>query len=82
MQTDLFANDASPDHDERIQEFLARHGGASDDPPREHRDASGLSGWSEVQAADGYRLRRDWSRFGEGAEMKFSELSPNAPQES
>jgi hypothetical protein len=36
-----------------------------------------MCGWSEVYAADGYRLRCDWSRMGSREEMKFSEIAPD-----
>jgi hypothetical protein len=71
-----FGEDASPDSQDRIREFLARHGGPSAQPNRKEITQSGVSGWSEVYAADGYRLRCDWSRMGSREEMKFSEISP------
>jgi hypothetical protein len=71
-----FGEDASPDSEERIREFLARHGGPSPRPSRGETTQPGVSGWSEVYAADGYRLRCDWSRMGSREEMKFSEISP------
>jgi hypothetical protein len=71
-----FGEDASPDSQDRIREFLARHGGPSPRPNREEITQSGVRGWSEVYAADGYRLRCDWSRMGSRQEMKFSEISP------
>jgi hypothetical protein len=71
-----FGEDPSPDSEDRIREFLARHGGPSRRPRREETNQSGVCGWSEVYAADGYRLRRDWSRMGSREEMKFSEIPP------
>ena len=68
--------DMSPDRDERIQDFLARHGGAGSRPTRHGSAESGLVGWSEVYAADGHTLRCDWSRMGTREEMRFSELPP------
>jgi len=70
------ADDASPDSSDRVQDFLARHGG-----PAARRGASGdtvpgLSGWSEVYAADGFTLRCDWSRTGTLRRMQFTEASP------
>lgn len=68
--------DESSDSSDRIQEFLARHGG----PAARKGDAgdivAGISGWSEVYAADGYTLRCDWSRTGDRQEMQFSEHPP------
>ena len=69
---------ASPDSEERIQDFLARHGGAGSTPRHEQRTPSGEGGWYEVCAADGYRLRCEWSRIGGRAELKFSEFAPRA----
>lgn len=79
MQQDAdasFGEDSSPDSQDRIREFLARHGGPSPQPNRKGTTEPGVRGWSEVFAADGYRLRCDWSRAGSRAEMKFSEISP------
>jgi hypothetical protein len=71
--------DRSSDSSDRIQEFLARHGG----PAARKGDAgdivAGISGWSEVYAADGYTLRCDWSRMGDRQEMQFSEHPPRPP---
>jgi hypothetical protein len=71
--------DPSPDSDDRIRDFLARHGGPGALPPRAETIDS-LRGWSEVYAADGYKLRCDWSRMGSREEMKFAELPPGAAQ--
>ena len=43
---------------------------------REEVDASGFAGWYEVYAADGYRLRCDWSRMGSREELRFAEIGP------
>ncbi|HTB28272.1 MAG TPA: hypothetical protein VK715_04900 [Steroidobacteraceae bacterium] len=67
--------DASPDSEDRIQDFLARHGGAGSTPRHEERNASGDGGWYEIYAADGCRLRCEWSRIGSRAEFKFSEVA-------
>ena len=72
--------DTSPDSEDRIRDFLARHGGAGALPPREEAINS-ERGWSEVYAADGYKLRCDWSRTGSREEMRFSELPPGAAQQ-
>jgi hypothetical protein len=68
--------DASPDHDDRLVDFFARHGGASTRPTRKGQSA-GVQGWSEVYANDGYALRCEWSTFGSREEMKYSELAPS-----
>jgi hypothetical protein len=70
--------DVSPDREERIQEFLARHGGTGATPRREGRNALGDGGWYDVYAADGYRLHCDWSRVGSREELQFSEVAPAA----
>ncbi len=71
--------DVSPDREERIEEFLARHGGPGATPKREGGSASGGGGWYDVYAADGYRLHCEWSRMGSREELKFSEVAPRAP---
>ena len=67
--------DSSPDSADRIRDFLARHGGSATTPRREEKIPSGDGGWYEVYAADGYRLRCEWSRIGSRAEFKFSEVA-------
>ncbi len=69
----------SPDHDDRIKDFLARHGGRAAGPDRHGESGGGARGWSEVGAADGYRLRCDWSRSGTNAEMQYTEISAADP---
>lgn len=67
--------DLSPDHDDRIKDFMARHGGAG--PKGERSDQrSDLQGWIEVDAVDGYVLRCEWDTSGTQAEMKYSEIAP------
>lgn len=68
--------DVSPDHAERVRDFLARHGGRGAEPPRSAELEPGVRGWSEVCAADGYRLRCDWTRSGSREDMRFSEIAP------
>jgi hypothetical protein len=70
------SGDISSDSNDRIQEFLARHGGLAARKARAGDTNAGLSGWSEVYAADGYTLRCDWSRMGTLQEMKFTENPP------
>jgi hypothetical protein len=80
VQPDPFADcgDTSPDSQARIEEFLARHGGAGEVPSRSAKDPFGEQGWSEVYAADGYTLRCEWSRMGGRTEMKYLELAPRS----
>jgi hypothetical protein len=68
--------DASPDHDERLKDFFARHGGPGPRGMRRGQSAGGVQGWSEACASDGYVLRCDWSTFGSRDEMKYSEIAP------
>jgi hypothetical protein len=68
--------DAAPDHDERLNDFFARHGGPGRRPKRCGQSAGGVQGWSEVYANDGYVLRCDWSTFGSREEMQYSEVAP------
>ena len=68
---------ASLDHEERIQDFFARHAGAGAQPMRQGQSEGGLKGWSEVYAGDGYALRCDWSTVGTLEEMKYSEIPPS-----
>lgn len=70
------ANDCSPDRRERIRDFLDRHGGPAAVPSVNDTEAEGLSGWSEVYAADGFKLRCDWTELGGRTELKFVEIAP------
>jgi hypothetical protein len=69
--------DASPDSEDRIRDFLARHGGAGE-ARKAGKDRSGSRGWYEVYAADGYKLRCDWARTGGREEMKYAEVAPRS----
>ena len=71
-------DDASPDHDDRLNDFFARHGGASTRTLRRGQSAGGIQGWSEAYANDGYTLRCEWSTFGSREEMKYSEIAPDS----
>ena len=68
--------DASPDHDERLKDFFARHGGPGPRGIRRGQSSGGVQGWSEAFASDGYVLRCDWSTFGTLDEMKYLEIAP------
>ena len=70
------SQDVSPDRDDRIRDFLVRHGGPSDRPSREEETQQGICGWAEVYAMDGYALRCDWSRVGTRHEMTYAEIAP------
>jgi hypothetical protein len=67
--------DVSPDSEDRIRDFMDRHGGPGS-PRRQATEPAGDRGWYEIYAADGYRLRCDWSRLGGREELKFSEIGP------
>lgn len=66
----------SIDGEERLRDFYARHGGAGLRVEREGDMARHTKGWSEVYAADGYKLRCEWRKVGERIEMSFAELPP------
>ncbi len=66
----------SSDGDYRVEQFLARHGGAAALAEREDQDPAGTRGWSEIYAADGYALRCEWNRIGAKTELQFSEVPP------
>jgi hypothetical protein len=67
----------SVDGADRIADFLSRHGGPANREEREGDMAEHTQGWSEVYAADGYRLRCDWSRAGSMTKMSFREIPPS-----
>jgi len=69
------AGDVSSDSEDRIRDFMDRHGGPGS-PRRQATDPGGYRGWYEIYAADGYRLRCDWSRSGSREELQFSEIGP------
>jgi hypothetical protein len=64
------------DGDERITDFFARHGGAGHIDAKEGDKEFHTRGWSEVFAADGYKLRCEWSKAGTKTTMSFSEIPP------
>jgi len=64
------------DDDSRLRDFLVRHGGASKEASRRGETSDGLTGWSEVYAADGHVLRCDWVRQGGRTEMRYEEHAP------
>lgn len=66
----------SPDNSDRIQDFWNRHGGPGTGAIRKGQTLPGISGWSEVSAADGYILRCDWSRSGGRQELQYIEKPP------
>jgi hypothetical protein len=68
-----------PDDADRTRDFLSRHGGPGSSPPRSGQSNGGLQGWSETEAADGWILRCDWSRFATVEEVKYSEIRSSNP---
>lgn len=46
----------------QAREFLTRHGGPGTEDPRHGESEDDRSGWWEISAADGYKLRCDWLR--------------------
>jgi hypothetical protein len=76
---DVPPGDISPDSQDRIRDFLDRHGGPGA-PRRAGTQASGYSGWYEIYAADGYCLRCEWSRTGTREELKFFEIAHRSTQ--
>jgi len=77
--TSPFPTVISIDGEERVRDFLARHGGAAPDVEHEGDRDEKTSGWSEVHAADGYRLRCEWSALGSERHMSFVEIAPGLP---
>ena len=76
------AVDAAPerwpaDHQDRIEDFMKRHGGPAPAASRQGCIDAGYRGWSEIYAADGYVLRTEWSRSELRGTMNVSELAPS-----
>jgi hypothetical protein len=67
----------SADHQDRIEDFMKRHGGPAPAASRQERIEAGYRGWSEIYAADGYVLRTEWSRSELRGTMNVSELPPS-----
>jgi hypothetical protein len=67
----------SADHQDRIEDFLKRHGGPAPAASRQECIDAGYRGWSEIYAADGYVLRTEWSRSELRGTMNVSELAPS-----
>jgi hypothetical protein len=70
----------SADSGDRIRDFWARHGGPASRRAEAGEIVAGLSGWSEVYAADGYVMRCEWSRVGGLQEMQYIEKPPRQTQ--
>jgi hypothetical protein len=71
-----FPSVISIDGKERVLDFLSRHGGAALVAEHEGERLEGTRGWSDVHAADGYRLRCEWSELGSERQMSFVEIAP------
>jgi hypothetical protein len=67
----------SADHQDRVADFLKRHGGPAAAASRQERVDAGYRGWSEIHAVDGYVLRTEWSRSELRGTMNVSELPPS-----
>jgi hypothetical protein len=67
----------SADHQDRIEDFMKRHGGPAPAANRQGWIDAGYRGWSEIYAADGYVLRTEWSRSELRGTMNVSELAPS-----
>ena len=67
----------SADHQDRIEDFMKRHGGPAPAAGRQGRIDAGYRGWSEIYAADGYVLRTEWSRSELRGTINVSELAPS-----
>ena len=78
----LFPTVMSLDGEGRIADFFSRHGGPGRIGEQEGDEKSQTSGWSEVYAADGHRLRCEWTRAGNNTHMNFSEIPPAFAGES
>ena len=50
------------DLEDRVRDFLHRHGDAEPAQRRTGTLDQGLRGWAEIRARDGYVLRIEWSR--------------------
>jgi len=66
----------SADHQERIADFMKRHGGPAPAAGRGGSMDAGYRGWSELYAADGYVLRTEWSRYELRGTLNVSEIPP------
>ena len=67
----------SADHQDRVEDFMKRHGGPAPAASRQGCIDAGYRGWSEIYAADGYVLRTEWSRSELRGTMNVSELAPS-----
>jgi hypothetical protein len=67
----------SADQQDRIEDFMKRHGGPAPAASRQGCIDAGYRGWSEIYAADGYVLRIEWSRSELRGTMNVSELAPS-----
>jgi hypothetical protein len=76
--SDLGPSAFSLDQEERVRDFLGRHGGPASNEGRRGDLDYGSRRWSEVYAADGYTLRCEWAKVGSEVHMKFIEIAPES----
>jgi hypothetical protein len=65
-----------PGDEDRIADFFARHGGRGLVHERAGDKELHTRGWSEVYAADGHKLRSEWSKAGSRIQTNFTEIPP------
>jgi hypothetical protein len=73
LEPSQLLGDPSPDREDRLRDFFARHGGPGERTSRQ--GGSGELGWFEAYAKDGFVLRCDWSSMGTRREMRYSEFA-------
>ena len=62
-----------------VRQFIAQHGRLRGGLC-ECKSKNGRSGWFELAAADGYKLRCDWSRTRDEERIAFTEIPPPRTQ--
>jgi hypothetical protein len=67
----------SADHQDRVEDFMKRHGGPAPAASRQGSIDAGYRGWSEIYAADGYALRTEWSISELRSTINVSERPPS-----
>ena len=66
----------APGGEDSIADFFARHGGRGLVHERAGDRELHTRGWWEVYAADGHKLRCEWSKAGTRTQMNFTEIPP------
>ena len=65
----------------RARRFIAQHGRLRTEGLRQGESNDHQSGWWELAAADGWKLRCDWAVASHEETLSFTEIAPPQPRQ-